>query len=235
MPKVLLVEDDDDFRDALGRYLNKVGIQAVGAESVEDANEVLRSFAPDVVILDINLPGEDGFSALARLRQESDVGLIMLTGRNEMADRLRGLTLGADHYLAKPVDTQELEAIIRNLSNRLTQKPTSEEGWVFDAERWTLAAPDGEKVRLSAAEYRLVAALVSAAGQPLSRDTLLIALGRRPSGEGDRSLDVLISKLRRKFESATVPIQSVRNVGYVFPKPVTQLGLGLTTAEPEKG
>jgi DNA-binding response OmpR family regulator len=119
MPKVLLVEDDDDFRDALGRYLKTVGIQTVGADSVEDASEVLRNFAPDVVILDINLPGEDGFSALARLRQESDLGLIMLTGRNETADRIRGLTLGADHYLAKPVNTQELEAIIRNLSNRL--------------------------------------------------------------------------------------------------------------------
>jgi DNA-binding response OmpR family regulator len=98
-----------------------------------------------------------------------------------------------------------------------------------------LATPDGEEARLSAAEYRLVAALVTDAGQPLSRDTLLTALGRRPNGDGDRSLDVLISKLRRKFDSATVPIQSVRNVGYVFPKPVTQLGRGLTTAEPDTG
>lgn len=224
MPKVLLVEDDDDFRDSLARYLCKVGIQAVGVESVEDAGEALHSFIPHVVILDVNLPGEDGFSALARWRQRNDVGLIMLTGRNEREDRLRGLKLGADHYLAKPVNTQELEAVIYNLYNRLTHKPASGAEWAFDAERWTLAAPNGQEARLSAAEYRLIAALVAVAGQPLSRDELFAALGRPASGEGDRSLDVLMSKLRRKFVSVTVPIQSVRNVGYVFPKPVKQLG-----------
>lgn len=225
--RVMLVDDEEDFREPVARFLRKAGMDVVGVGSVEEMAEPMTGWRPDVIVLDVNLPGESGMAALQRLRSESSAGLVMVTAQGGVDDRIHGLTLGADSYLGKPVNIRELEAVIRSLSSRIApDKPVSapESGWVFDTERWTLISPHAEEVRLSAAEHSVLMALTRQPGQPVSRDVLFNALGKQPAGPEDRSLDVLVSRLRRKFPDSiiTLPIRSVRGIGYVFPMPVTR-------------
>lgn len=220
--RVLLVDDEEDFRQPTLRYLTRMGMTVLGVGSAAEMDAKLAEFTPDVVVLDVNMPGETGFDAVKRLRRDSTSGLVMLTARSKVDDRIFGLTQGADSYLSKPVSLHELEVVIRGLFLRLEASPMKpESGWLFDASRWTLTAPDGKTERVSAAEHGVLALLMAAPGQPVARDALFQALGRLPSGPEDRSVDLLVSKLRRKFVDSqfTIPIRSVRNVGYVFLKP----------------
>lgn len=225
--QVMLVDDEEDFREPVARVLRKCGMDVVGVGSVEDMAAAMETWRPDVIVLDINLPGESGLEAIGRLRAETAAGLIMVTARGGMDDRVAGLSLGADSYLGKPINIRELEAIIRSLWSRLHQQPisvSSQPAWVMDVERWTLISPDGEEAGLSAAEHRVLTALTNQPGQPVSRDILFAALGKTAGGPDDRSLDVLVSRLRRKFTASTgaLPVRSVRGIGYVFPMPVVR-------------
>jgi two-component system OmpR family response regulator len=225
--RVLLVDDEEDFREPTLRFLSKTGMAVLGAGSACEMDIKRNDFAPDVIILDVNMPGESGFDVVKRLRRETDIGLVLLTARGDVDDRVFGLNQGADNYLTKPVNLRELEAVIRGIFGRLrSSEPEKERGWLFDAECWTLTAPDGKNAKLSAAEYRVLAALMAEPGQPVARDILFNVLGRIPPGAEDRSLDVLVSRLRRKFSDSNfaVPIQSVRNIGYVFPRPAAIIG-----------
>ena len=221
--RVLLVDDEPDFLTPVMRFLTKAGMQVVGVGSVEDMDAALEDFQPDIIVLDVNLPGENGFDAVHRLRQNTKAGLVMLTARTEIDDRVFGLTQGADAYFTKPVTLRELEAAIRNLWGRLhSLTPVPTEPWIFDAGKWTLTSPDGKPQSLSAAEYRLLSILADTPGQPVERDVLCQALGRATASLDDRGVDLLISRLRRKFAGAdfSLPIKSVRGIGYVFPEPV---------------
>jgi len=225
--QVMLVDDEEDFREPVARVLRKCGMDVIGVGSVEDMAGAMAGWRPDVIVLDINLPGESGLAAVQRLRADTAAGLIMVTARGGLDDRIAGLSLGADSYLGKPINIRELEAIIRSLWSRVQPQPTpvaSQPAWVVDAERWTLTSPDGEDVALSAAEYRVLIALTDHPGQPVPRHILFAALGKTAGGPDDRSLDVLVSRLRRKFTGSTgaVPVRSVRGVGYVFPMPVVR-------------
>lgn len=226
--QVMLVDDEEDFREPVARVLRKCGMDVVGVGSVEDMATVTPGWQPDVIVLDINLPGESGLEAVGRLRAETAAGLIMVTARGGLDDRIAGLSLGADSYLGKPVNIRELEAIIRSLWSRLRQQPpapvASQPGWVVDMERWTLTSPDGEVASLSAAEQRVLTALTDRPGQAVPRDTLFAVLGKAAGGPDDRSVDVLVSRLRRKFTASTsaLPIRAVRGIGYVFPMPVVR-------------
>lgn len=225
--QVMLVDDEEDFREPVARVLRKGGMDVIGVGSVEDMAGAMAGWRPDVIVLDINLPGESGLEAVARLRAETAAGLIMVTARGGLDDRVAGLTLGADSYLGKPINIRELEAIIRSLWSRLRQQPapvSSQPAWVMDAERWTLTSPDGEEVSLSTAEHRVLTALTNQPGQPVPRDILFTALGKAAGGPEDRSLDVVVSRLRRKFTVSTgaLPVRSVRGIGYVFPMPVVR-------------
>ena len=225
--KVMLVEDEEDFRQPVSRFLTKTGMDVVGVGSAEEMNEALLHFMPDIIVLDVNLPGESGLDALLRLRTQTKTRLIMLTARGTDEDRIRGIVRGADSYLSKPVNLHELEAMIRMLWGRLQPVPDiAENTWTFDVERWLLISPQNQETQLSAAEYRVLYALVSTPGTPVSRDTLFEAMGRVSSGIDDRSLDVLLSRLRRKVEGSmfTLPIKSVRGIGYVFSEPVILQG-----------
>jgi two-component system OmpR family response regulator len=187
----------------------------------------LAEFRPDVILLDVNMPHENGFDAARRLRPPTDARIIMLTARGMVDDRILGYSHGADGYLSKPVDVSELVAMIHSLYGRLHDRPPQDEpAWVFDAEGWTLSAPDGTVSKLSAAEYRVLAVLFSEPGQTVDRSVLFTALGHPQSNPYDRSLDVLISRMRRKLSSSSVPIpiKSVRGVGYVFPRPAILRG-----------
>ena len=219
--RVMLVEDEEDFRVPLARYLAKVGMAVAGVGSAEEMAAELPSFQPNIVVLDVNLPGESGFAALERLRSSSSVGVVMLTARGGVDDRIQGLTLGADSYLAKPVNLKELELTIRNLfARQVPPTPPEPQAWTLDDDRWSLISPDGAAVRLSSAERLAVGVLLAQGGEPVDRETLSAAAGVKfdLDGGNDRNVDILISRLRRRFASigAGLPIRSVRNRGYAF-------------------
>lgn len=222
---VLVIEDDDDLRDTLCRYLRAIGITVHGLPSAEGLDDHLARHPSDVIVCDVNLPGENGFSIVARLRLATKAGVVMLTARGLEEDRMLGLSLGADCYLVKPVNLRELELVIRNLHRRLTDSPlaqpeaVSQEHWVFDSARWTLTAPNGKAAQLSMAESRFVECLVARAGSVVTREELLVALGRPNLEAYSRNLDVTISRLRRKIETLCemkLPVTSARGMGYAF-------------------
>lgn len=234
MIRVLVIEDDDDLRDTLVRYLCGVGMQARGVASAEEVDAELARQDVDAAVCDVNLPGEDGFAVMARLRSRSAVRIVMLTARGTANDRLRGLGLGADYYLVKPVNLRELEMVLRNLVQRSEEQqgvrepaqdaataaaPVVPSLWRFQSTHWVLLAPDGQRVQLSSSEARLVHSLIAQPREVVDRTTLLVAMGRPGLEAYERNLDVTVSRLRRKAEQACgqkLPIVAVRGEGYSF-------------------
>jgi DNA-binding response OmpR family regulator len=238
--RVLVIEDDDDLRDTLVRYLCGVGMPARGVASAEEVDAELARQDFDAAVCDVNLPGEDGFAVLARLRSRSAMRIVMLTARGLANDRLRGLGLGADYYLVKPVNLRELEMVLRNLLQRsqeaqgvrepaekdaektgveLAVGPAVPSPWRFQSTDWVLLAPDGQRVQLSSSEARLVHSLIARPREVVDRTTLLVAMGRPGLEVYERNLDVTVSRLRRKAEQACgqkLPIVAVRGEGYSF-------------------
>lgn len=232
--RIALVDDEPDFREPVARYLRKKGMTVHEAGSIEALTPLLAEAGADILLLDINLPGESGLDAVERLRAETGAGVIMVTARGTLEDRIHGLNQGADGYLCKPVSLRELEAMVRSVWRRVAGRSAAVDGrsapeepeegeWVFDANAWTLMSPGGEALRLSSAEYDVLSLLITNPGEPVPRDALFAALKRPSSGPEDRAIDILISRLRRKFSDSTfrLPIRSVRGVGYVFPPPVS--------------
>jgi DNA-binding response OmpR family regulator len=226
--RVTMVEDEDDFREPVRRYLGKRGMVVRGLRSVEDLEDHLEREEPDIILLDVGLPGEDGLSAVRRLRHKTKAGLIMLTARCDVDSRVQGRTDGADSYLSKPVDFRELEAVIRALKRRLDGVDEAaeavEDAWTVDLAAWRLINPSGEEVPLSAAQWLVVDLLTQKPGTPVGREALLKAIGLKPRLVEDRRLDVLMSRLRQKLAATMAqdkaPIHTVRNVGYAFTAPV---------------
>lgn len=233
--RVLLVEDDNDLSETLARFLTRMGIDVTTADSIESLN-LQEPVNVDIILLDVNLPGESGMIAASRFRQQSNVGIIMLTARSAVEDRIMALSIGADSYMVKPVDPRELEAAIRSLHRRLNAPPLvaaqtvdiDPNIWVFDVSKWSLCPPNAQPMVLSAMEYHFISLLVQNAGEAVSRERILSSLGKY-SGEAEaRSMDTLLSRLRRKVEIASpetpLPIRSVRGIGYVFAESVEVIG-----------
>lgn len=223
--RVLVIEDDEDLRDTLCRYLAGIGMTVHGLDSAEKLDGHLALHPVDLLVCDVNLPGENGFSIVARLRQVSRAGIVMLTARGQEDDRMLGLSLGADHYLVKPVNLRELEFVIRNLHRRLNETPAAEpepvpQGtWKFDPMVWALTAPNGRIAQLTMAEFRLLYCLVVRPGDIATREQLLAAMDRPNLEMYSRNLDVTVSRLRKKVEDACgqkLPVTSARGLGYVF-------------------
>lgn len=236
MNRVLVVEDDEDLRDTVLRYLNGVGMLARGVASAEEVDAELARHDFDAVVCDVNLPGEDGFAVLARLRARSAMRIVMLTARGIANDRLRGLSLGADYYLVKPVNLRELEMVLNNLMQRSHETPVAtasieaplspggQAAWRYHSTQWMLHAPEGASVQLSSSEARLVFCLVQRPREVVGRTTLLMAMGRPGLEAYERNLDVTVSRLRRKAEQACgqkLPVVAVRGEGYSFQAPVS--------------
>ncbi|TCT05587.1 response regulator transcription factor [Aquabacter spiritensis] len=219
---VLLIEDDDDLRESLATYLTGAGFAVRAAANAEDLAAEMTRHPADIVVLDINLPGADGFDAAIEVRQRAGTGIVMLTGRSRQADRLHGLSLGADHYMVKPADPAELEMVIRNLYGRikgLSLPAPDAEAWILDTKRWILASPGGVGVPLSAAERHLLERLLQQPGVPVPRIELIAPGSRQDADSTGRALDVLVFRLRRKVELACdrpLPLLSARGIGYVF-------------------
>ena len=228
---ILVVDDDPRLCRLLSRYLTAEGFEV---ETAVDGREMEQSLAErrfDLVILDLNLPGgQDGLSLARDLRASSSVSIIMLTGKSDPVDKVVGLEIGADDYVTKPFERRELLARIRSVLRRSAAGSGSSEdplvigfdGWSLDLTRQALTSPAGQRVELTAYEYQLLAHLVQRPGRVLTRDRILDLLANRDWTPYDRSIDVLIGKLRRKLgDDPRHPsiIKTVRGAGYVFVAP----------------
>ena len=224
---VLLVDDDERIRGMLGQFLTESGLTVYEAPDGKRRFSLLKSTRVDVVVLDVMLPGEDGFSLCRRLRLDSTVPVILLTAINEAADRIAGLELGADDYVAKPFDPRELLARIRAVMRRIggagaisrEQASYTFLGWTLDPRRRTLRNKHNVLVDLTSGEFDLLLAFVEYPQQILHRDRLLDLARGRTNQSVDRSIDVQISRLRRKIEPDPAEpqlIKTVRSEGYIF-------------------
>ncbi|MEO5337304.1 MAG: response regulator transcription factor [Magnetospirillum sp. WYHS-4] len=225
---LLIVEDDLFVQWLLAAYLGQVGYRVSVAESGEKMFDILEKEAVDLIILDLTLPDDDGLVLTRKLRTRWSMPIVVLTGRAGRDDRLTALELGADDYVVKPADPEELALRVRNLLRRTGGKPDSAgshpdvirfEEWELDIPRFRLSRAGGENVALSPAEFKLLTALVKADGRVLSRDQLLDAISGTDEAPGDRIVDVLVSRLRRKIEvdpKAPVLVLTVTGAGYKF-------------------
>ncbi len=231
-PHILIVDDDREIRDLLSRFLTRNGLRVSVAREERDMRRVLQDAAIDLVVLDAMLPGKDGFTICRELRASGTLPIIMLTAAGDETDRIVGLEMGADDYVPKPFNPRELLARLRAVLRRTAGSARAEPpvagrmrfaGWTLDTGRRQLLSPEGTLVTLSTGEYDLLLALVERPQRTLSREQLLdLARGRGPA-PFDRSIDVQVSRLRRKIETdprAPAIIATVRGGGYMFAAPV---------------
>ncbi len=227
---IVVVEDDAVTRTKLAGYAESAGHRVSEAEDGDGMWRILERDAADLILLDINLPREDGLDLTRKLRAQSRVGIILVTVRNDDVDRILGLEIGADDYITKPFNPRELLARVKCVLRRAgdgVREPASVHrfaGWEFSAPARKLVSPAGESVQLTRAEHELLAALVDHPGQVLSRERLLALITHRSWDPGDRTIDVLIRRLRRKIEEDPGNpelIVTVHGEGYVFTPTVT--------------
>lgn len=217
-PHILIVDDDDRIRDLLKRYLGQCGARVSVAAHAESARKLIASFDFDLLIIDVMMPQEDGFSLLASVRKSSQVPTLLLTARGLPEDRIKGLGLGADDYVPKPFEPEELALRINNILRRAAPRVAEGQEVVrfgpnaFHLERGELTR-DGINVRLTEAEAVLLRVLATRGGESISREDL----ARRTSAGMERSVDVQVTRLRRKIEldpRAPIYLQTVRGIGY---------------------
>ena len=237
-PIVVMVDDDVEIRGLVAAFLSRHGLAVRTAEDTRAMDELLAAEPVDLVVLDVMMPGEDGLAACRRLRSErASLPIILLTALADPTDRIVGLELGADDYLAKPFEPRELLARIRAVLRRSRQgdadtdaaaqpEPTLRfAGWLIYPARRELRDPTGVLVPLTGGEFDLLLVLAGAAGRVLTRDQLLDRTKGRQAHPFDRSIDVLLSRLRKKLgDDPKEPqlIKTVRGGGYVLSVPVAQ-------------
>ncbi|HSC00536.1 MAG TPA: response regulator [Burkholderiaceae bacterium] len=232
--RLLIVDDDPSIRAMLREYLQGHGYAVAEAGSGAQMRQSIEADLPDVVLLDIRLPGEDGLSLAKYLRERYDVGIIMVTASGEVIDRVVGLEVGADDYLPKPFDPRELLARLKSVLRRIQAKPAAEPGPAatapssrqrfgrceLDVDARRLFEAGGTEVAMTAMEYDLLRVFLANPNRVLSRDQLLMQTRNREWEPFDRSIDIRIGRLRRKVEPdpAGEPrcIRTVRNAGYMF-------------------
>jgi two-component system phosphate regulon response regulator OmpR len=228
--RILIVDDDRDIRESMGEYLQGHGYEVALAEGGEAMRKALEAALPDVVLLDLNMPGEDGLSLARWLRAHHEVGIIMVTGAGEVVDRVVGLEVGADDYLAKPFDPRELRARLKSVLRRTRGQgaaaPKAASGkrvkvgrCTLDLQTHQLVGPDGEDLPLTGMEFDLLRVFVERPNQVLSRDQLLTHTRNREWEPFDRSIDIRIARLRKKIEAdpeKPKALKTVRGAGYIF-------------------
>lgn len=236
--RVLVVDDDPDVRDLLDDYLSEQGYEVRSASNAAAARALLDSEPPKVVLLDVGLPGEDGLSLARHIRERLDIGIIMVSGAGETVDRIVGLEVGADDYVAKPFDPRELKARLKSVLRRYRRSVRSEIQsepvppqatptgrrvavgvCVLDLDSRQLFDRDGVEILLTRMEFELLEVLVERPNRPLTRDQLLNLTQNRDWDPYDRSIDIRIARLRRKIEPEPDKpqcIRTMRGVGYMY-------------------
>ncbi|HET9700656.1 MAG TPA: response regulator [Burkholderiales bacterium] len=229
--RILIVEDDRDVRAMLREYLSEHGYDVAEAGSGAEMRAALQQRVPNVILLDLKLPGEDGLTLARHLREHHNLGIIMVTGQGDVVDRIVGLEMGADDYLAKPFDPRELLARLKSVLRRYQVSPEARNPAPAAARRVAVGECSldlashrlfdgtGREIPLTAMEYNLLQVFVEHPNQVLSRDQLLTLTRNREWEPFDRSIDIRIARLRRKIEAdAGRPrlIRTVRGTGYMF-------------------
>ena len=229
--RVLIVEDDTEVRNSLLRWLSMDGFQVSTLPGGAQVNDTMAAGGVDLVLLDIGLPDIDGLTLTRRIRETHGAGIIIVSGRGDLMDRVVGLEAGADDYITKPFQPREILARIRSVLRRteamrqVAREPAMAchryvfDGWALDVEAYTLENPEGSFVSLTSGEFQLLREFVTNANRVRSRDQLIEATAGHNSPAFDRSIDVRIARLRRKLrDSSRDPryIRTVRNGGYIF-------------------
>ena len=230
--EVLVVDDDGEILSLVAKFLRANGFRVHTALSGAEMSEALKHAAIDLIVLDLMLPGRNGLDLCRDLRRKSSIPVIMLTAKGEETDRIIGLEVGADDYLPKPFNPRELLARINAVLRRVRSpdQPPFERGgramqfagWHLDTLKRELTDPRGVVVDLSTGEYDLLLAFLEAPQRVLTREFLLDAARNRSLDAFDRSIDVQVSRLRRKLDSVEDLIKTVRGVGYLFTADVTR-------------
>ena len=234
---ILLVDDESSLREPLAEYLIGQGFAVIEADSAAAARSRMQTEAPDLVLLDIMMPGEDGLSLCRHLVETRNLPVILLTAKGEAMDRIIGLEIGADDYVAKPFEPRELVARIRSVLRRAERSPDAPadelayrfEGWTLDPLKRRLIDPEGTLVPISTAEFRMLQAFCDRPRRVLDRDQLLDIVQGREAHLFDRAVDNQVSRLRRKIEADSRHphfIQTVRGGGYRFGAEVERVSLG---------
>ena len=224
---LLIIEDEPITRSQLTAHFEKEGFQVSTGENADGVLDKVLGGGIDVCLIDINLPGKDGLTLTRELRASSDVGIILVTGKDDQVDRIVGLESGADDYVTKPFDPRELLSRVKNLIWRVQAQEKQKEkgfkrrfeGWTLDLNKRELATPKGEVQPLSAGEFHLLLALIENAGEVMTRDQLMNRIRNREWYPDDRYIDVLVGQVRRKFrqyDPETTFISTIHGTGYLF-------------------
>jgi DNA-binding response OmpR family regulator len=229
---ILIVDDDSRIRQMLTRYFEQEGYRVSVAADGAAMRVQLSAKPADIILLDVVMPGDDGVTLAREIRARSNVGIIMLTGRGEVLDRVVGLEVGADDYIAKPFHLREVLARVKSVLRRRKlvseipstfQEPANQsvrfDGWLLDTARRQLVSPKGEDVLLTTGEFDLLAALLKHPGRVLGREALMDLTRGRSWEVFDRTIDAQIARLRKKIEADPknpALVKSVRGVGYIF-------------------
>ena len=235
--QVLVVDDDQDIRELLAQYLTKNSFDVLTAEDGIEMSRQLSSHQPDLIILDVMLPGDDGFTLCQRIRQTSNVPIIMLTANSDEMDRVLGLEIGADDYIAKPFSPRELLARIKALLRRTQFVAQEDQGlkekeklrylcfahWKLDTQQHVLLDTENNVFPLTGADFQLLMLFLESDHKPISRDQICQSLHGRDAFANERGIDVHLSRLRNYLgDDAKAPniIKTVRGKGYLFIAPI---------------
>ena len=237
-PHIAVLDDEVDITQLLAGYLGGQGFRVTQLHGGQALMSLMKTDPPALVLLDLGLPGEDGFSIARQLREHWHCGLVIVTGRGDAVDKVVGLEVGADDYVTKPFDLRELLARIKAVLRRLqpaegaangptgsgTRSKLRFAGWELDTAARRLTGPQGQDVSITTGEFDLLCAFAQHPGRVLSRDFLLEQTRGREAAPFDRTIDVQVGRLRKKLElDAEDPqiIKSVRGAGYILVPPVT--------------
>ncbi len=235
-PAILIVEDETASLNLLASYLEAENYTVYKAQDSDAAESVLATKVVDVVLLDIKIPGKDGLALTREIRSGSDVGVILVTQRKDDIDKIVGLEMGADDYITKPYNPRELLVRVKNLLLRLKSASTHDtraitehkevkfDGWTLHLGRRQLTADSGDTVQFTEGEYKLLSTLIQNAGTVLNRDQIMNRMDRRDWFPTDRTIDVLIARVRKKLgDDRNQPryIDTARGTGYIFVAEVT--------------
>ncbi len=229
MTRVLLIDDEANLRHTLSYALRQEGYEVLTAQDGEEGLEIFRNAAPDLVILDVMLPRQDGFDVCRRLRKESDVPVVMLTARDTELDKIVGLEIGADDYLAKPFSVRELIARVRALLRRSGRRSETAPGGIVERDGLMVdparhrVTRDGSEIALKPKEFELLVFLITRAGQVFTREQILAAVWGYDYAGDSRTVDTHVKTLRERLgDDASRPrwIETIRGVGYRFRDPV---------------
>lgn len=227
-PHIAVVEDEPVLREYIVRFFKGRDYSCWGTDSAEGFYREVAVRPTDIVLLDIGLPGEDGLNVARHLSAAGRYGIIIVSARGQVDDRLTGLDVGADAYLVKPVDLRELAATVDNLWRRISKDrdiPTevhnipAPQQWRLNRIDWTLISPEDKVLPLTASEYRFVWRLVECAGEPVAKEHLMVALGGTPDCYDYHRIESLVSRLRKKAQATLdneLPIKAIQSFGFVF-------------------